>query len=126
LSVNIEKEVPLLLMAQLVVCALAVVSLLYLPIPILGMLAENYGVATAQAADSLSAFGFAYAVGFLVFGALSDRLGRKIVLLCGLCALAIITLCLIFVSNWQGFIALRICQGLAAASFPPVALALFI
>jgi len=100
-----------------------VVSLLYLPVPILDLLANSYGITTAQATDGLSAFGFAYASGFLIFGALSDRLGRKVVLVCGLVALTLVTVVLPFVANWQGFIALRILQGLAAATFPPVALA---
>jgi len=112
LTTNPKREIPLPLLAQLVICALSVVSLLYLPVPILGLLAESYDVT-----------GFAYAVGFLIFGALSDRLGRKTVLVYGLIALTLVTLCLAFVSNWQIFISLRICQGLAAATFPPVALA---
>jgi len=99
------------------------VSLLYLPVPILSLLAKDYGITGTQAASSLSAFGFAYATGFLIFGALSDRLGRKTVMVCGLIALAIVTLCLASVPDWQVFIALRVLQGLAAATFPPVALA---
>jgi len=117
------KSVSLSLLVQMVVCALSVVSLLYLPLPILPFLAQYYDVANMQVASSLSAFGFAYAAGFLVFGALSDRLGRKRVIIWGLIALTVISLCLALATNWQVFIVLRVLQGLAAASFPPVALA---
>jgi len=123
LNTHIKREISLPLLAQFVICALAVVSLLYLPVPILSLLAHNYHVTPAQAANSLSAFGFAYATGFLIFGALSDRLGRKRVMVCGLVILTVVTLCLAFTTSWQVFIALRVCQGLAAATFPPVALA---
>jgi len=123
LNAKIERDIPLSLLVQLVVCALSVVSLLYLPIPILSLLAENYGITPTQAAGSLSAFGFTYATGFLIFGALSDRLGRKMVMTCGLSALAVVTLCLTFVTDWQTFLLLRVLQGLTAATFPPVALA---
>jgi len=123
LNIKTERDAPLSLLTLLVICALSVVSLLYLPVPILALLAKDYGITGTQAASSLSAFGFAYATGFLIFGALSDRLGRKMVMVCGLIALAIVTLCLALVTDWQVFIALRILQGLAAATFPPVALA---
>jgi len=123
LNTQIRREISLPLLAQFVICALAVVSLLYFPVPILSLLANKYHVTTAQAANSLSAFGFAYAIGFLIFGALSDRLGRKRVMLYGLVTLTVVTVCLAFVTKWQFFIALRVLQGLAAATFPPVALA---
>lgn len=74
----------------LVACALAVVSLLYLPLPILPQLAQTHGLGSA-AAGVISAFGLAYASGFLIFGPLSDRLGRRRVMVCGLMALALVT-----------------------------------
>jgi len=123
LNTQIKREISLPLLTQFVICALAVVSLLYIPVPILSLLANNYHITAAQAANSLSAFGFAYAAGFLIFGALSDRLGRKRVMVYGLITLAVVTLCLAFATKWQVFIALRVLQGLAAATFPPVALA---
>jgi len=118
-----KREIPLSLLAQFVICALSVVSLLYFPVPILSLLAQKYNVAASRAAESLSAFGIAYAFGFLVFGALSDRIGRKVVMFYGLMMLTLITFSLALVENWQMFIILRVLQGFAAATFPPVALA---
>jgi len=123
LNTGTKRDVPFPLLILLVVCALSVVSLLYLPVPILSLLAKDYGITATQAANSLSAFGFAYATGFLIFGALSDRFGRKKVMVSGLVVLTIITLCLSLVVEWQSFITLRVLQGLAAAAFPPVVLA---
>ena len=115
--------IPVTLLMQMVVCALAVVSLLYIPVPILPILSAFYQLPADQAGLPLSAFGLMYATGFLFFGPLSDRLGRKVVLVGGLSLLTVITVGLIFVHTPKLFIAGRALQGFAAASFPPVALA---
>jgi YNFM family putative membrane transporter len=70
-----------------------------------------------------SAFGFAYAVGFLVFGPPSDRYGRKKVLVSGLLALALSTLGVAASPSFDVMIVLRCVQGLSAATFVPAALA---
>lgn len=111
------------LTAQLVACALAVVSLLYLPLPILPLLAQTYRLNPGESGFTLAAFGVAYACGFLVFGPLSDRVGRQPVMAGGLLALALVTVVLTMVSTPGTFLMGRALQGFAAASFPPVALA---
>lgn len=110
----------LALRALIVLCALAVVSLLYVPLPVLHLLEKNYQVG---AIGMISAFGFTYATGFLVFGPLSDRLGRRKVMVYGLFALTVITALLAFAETQFQLIAGRVLQGLIAASFPPVAIA---
>lgn len=107
----------------LVLCALAVVSLLYLPLPILPQLAQTHRMSTAASAGVISAFGFAYAAGFLIFGPLSDRLGRRLVMMWGLAALTLITVWLSTVQTVPLLLAGRAAQGLAAATFPPVVIA---
>lgn len=112
---------PSLALRMLVVlCALAVVSLLYLPIPVLHLLEESYGVG---ATGMISAFGFTYATGFLVFGPLSDWLGRRKVMVSGLIALTVITILLAIADTQYQLVIGRVLQGLIAASFPPVAIA---
>ena len=108
------------LRALMVVCALSVVSLLYLPLPVLPSLEQSYGVG---ASGMVSSFGLAYALGFLIFGPLSDRLGRCKVMVGGLLALTVITALLAVVQAPAALVAGRVCQGLAASSFPPVAIA---
>lgn len=109
--------------ALMVLCALAVVSLLYLPLPILSQVASAYRLPADQAGISMQMFGFAYAFGFLLFGPLSDRLGRTKILVGGLLGLMAATLFLAWVRTPEGFVVGRALQGFAAASFPPVALA---
>lgn len=108
------------LRALIVLCALAVVSLLYFPLPVLSSLEQSHGIG---ATGMISSFGLAYALGFLIFGPLSDRLGRRTVLLGGLVALTIITVVLATVHTPILLIAGRVLQGFIAASFPPVAIA---
>lgn len=110
------------LLMLIVFCALSVVSLLYIPVPILPLLATTYQLPQEQAGLALGVFGIACALGFMLFGPLSDRLGRRVVLVGGLAILAIlttITLALAWVAAPGG----RALQGFAAASFPPMALA---
>lgn len=117
---NDPRAVSTRLRALMVLCALSVVSLLYLPLPILGVLKQSYGV---DATGMVSSFGFAYAAGFLVFGPLSDRLGRRRVLVGGLLALICATAVLTLANSPAVLILGRVLQGLAASSFPPVAIA---
>lgn len=119
----VSQQRSTLLLIQMAVCALAVVSLLYIPIPILPLLASAYQLSGDHAGLALSAFAIAYACGFMVFGPLSDRLGRRTVLIAGLTLLVIVSLGLMWVHTAELFIAGRALQGFAAASFPPVALA---
>ncbi|UUO10153.1 MFS transporter [Alcaligenes faecalis] len=108
------------LRALMVVCALAVVSLLYLPLPILGVLKQSHSI---DATGMVSSFGFAYAAGFLIFGPLSDRVGRRNVMVAGLLALVGATVVLAVASTSWSLMVGRVLQGLAASSFPPVAIA---
>lgn len=104
----------------LVGCALAVVSLLYLPLPLLPSLTEQYG---QQASRLVSFYGFAYAVGFLVFGPLSDYVGRQRIMMVGLALLSVVTLVIVFAPTFTLLLIGRGIQGFIAASFPPVVIA---
>ncbi|WP_026423748.1 MFS transporter [Actinokineospora inagensis] len=106
----------------LVALALTVPAQLYLVIPLSPVLATEFTVDSAAWAGS--AFAIAYAVGFLVFGPLSERLGRRVVLVAGTAAVAITTVLVAVAPLWTEFLAARAAQGFAAASFAPVALAM--
>jgi YNFM family putative membrane transporter len=118
-SVRTPVAVPL---GVLVTCALLVLTQLYVAIPLaspVGREINNGNAATALA----TTYGLAYAAGFLVFGPLSDRYGRKTILVSGLLALALSTASLSVVHSLGTLGGLRAVQGFSAASFPPVALA---
>ncbi len=102
---------------------LVVVSELYVSIPLVPTMQQLFGVSQAQASWLGTAFGLAFAGGFLVFGPLSDRYGRKPILVPGLFALALSTLAVGFSPSYEVFIGLRVVQGIAAATFGPAAIA---
>lgn len=104
-------------------CSLVVVSCVYLTIPLITLFADIFKVSSSQAAWAGSAFSLAFAVGGLFFGVLSDRFGRKKMMLAGLLLLTVITPLIGSVSSFYWLVALRALQGLAASMFPPSVLA---
>ena len=105
----------------LVTTALFVLTQLYAAIPLLGPVAGDLG---ADATFALStSFSLAYAVGFLLWGPISDRYGRKRVMAAAIGVLTAATLLCATASSVPVMAALRALQGLSAAGFAPVALA---
>ncbi|MBP3040461.1 MFS transporter [Bacillaceae bacterium Marseille-Q3522] len=104
-------------------CGLVVVSCLYITIPLVTIFADSFAVTVDQAAWTSSAFSLFYALGFLVFGPLSDRYGRKKIIVFGLLALTIVTPILGVLDSLPALIFFRGLQGITAAAFAPAALA---
>jgi MFS family permease len=95
---------------------------LYVAIPLAPVVGE--ALASGGAAVALgTAYSLAYALGLIVFGPLSDRYGRKPILVPGMVALAIATAALSLASSMTTVGVLRAVQGLLAASFAAVTLA---
>ncbi|MFF0826329.1 MFS transporter [Brevibacillus sp. NPDC003359] len=104
-------------------CTLVVVSSVYLTIPLIEVFANVFKVSSSHAAWSSSAFSLAFAGGGVLFGVLSDRFGRKKMMLSGLFLLTVITPLIGSVDSFSWLVALRALQGLAASMFPPSVLA---
>jgi MFS family permease len=81
-------------------------------------------VTLSQAAWTSSAFSLSFAIGGLIFGILSDRYGRKHLMITGLILLLVITPLIGSVSGFASFVILQAVAGLAASMFPPSVLAL--
>lgn len=101
-----------LITAVFVWCSFVVVSGLYMTLPMGGVLAEAFHATPDQAAWTNSMFSFAYALGFLLFGPLSDRVGRWLMMFRGLLVLAAILPLLRLSPSLPVLIALRAVQGL--------------
>lgn len=113
-----------LLMLLLMLAALLVVGQLYVTLPFSVRLGGRWQVSQAQASWVGSAFGFAYASGFLLLGRLSDQYGRRQVLSGALVLLALASAAVALASRFELLLGARAVQGLVAALFAPTALAL--
>ena len=119
------EQAPVLAPLAVLVCsALLVLSQLYLAIPLAPVVAEVLGRGGSATAAALgTTYALAYGLGFLIFGPLSDRYGRKPILVPGMAVLAIVTAGLAAAPSLPVLAVLRTVQGLVAASFSAVALA---
>lgn len=105
----------------LVVTALFVLTQLYAAIPLSTPVSSALG---GDATFALStSFSLTYAAGFLIWGPVSDRYGRKRVMAIAVGVLAVTTLLCALASSPSAMTLLRALQGLSASGFAPVALA---
>ncbi|MFD1038269.1 MFS transporter [Virgibacillus byunsanensis] len=104
-------------------CALIVVSSVYVTTPLIPVFSTIFQITPAMAAWTSSVFSLFYAIGFLIFGPLADRFGRKQIIVFGLTSLTIITCLIGFVDHFFWLVVLRGIQGFFAASFAPTAIA---
>jgi len=111
-----------LMTANLFSGALLVLSALYFTVPIIQVLGQEFSVSTSTAAWAGTAFSAFFAIGCLIYGPLSTRLGRKRVMVAGLIGLALATGLTFFTDSFAMLLILRCLQGATASTFSPVAL----
>ncbi|MGW4246009.1 MFS transporter [Nocardia sp. NPDC004722] len=107
------------------VCAVGilVVGQLYVVLPVLNRLAADWDTSKSAATWTTTAFGLAYGAGFLVTGPLSDRWGRRPVIVGGLLATVVSSLLVAVAPGLATGLSARILQGLTASFFAPAAFA---
>lgn len=101
---------------------LVVLCSLYATIPLLPVFASTFNLTANQAAWAGSIFSIFFAAGCLFVGVLSDRYGRKNVMIVGLVCFSFVTFLVGLSNNYSSLLVLRAIQGVAAATFSPVAL----
>ncbi len=104
-------------------CALVIVSSVYVTTPLYNVFSLTYEVGTATSTWVSGSFSFCYAIGFLFFGILANRLGSKEIIVLGLALLTLITFIIGFIDHFVWLVILRGIQGFVAATFAPTALA---
>ncbi len=92
--------------------------------PLIPRLASLFAVSAQTIALSVPAYLIPYGAATLVYGPLSDRIGRWPVLLTSLGAFVVLTAATAWAPTVAAFIGIRIATGLGAAGVVPVALAL--
>ncbi|MGA6223724.1 MFS transporter [Streptomyces umbrinus] len=107
--------------ALLTALGVLVVGQMYTVLAMLTPMADSFATTPTQTTWTATAFGFAYAAGFLIAGPLSDRYGPRTVITGGLVGATATTLAVSVAPSLTWAVVLRIAQGLTAATFAPSA-----
>ncbi|MGD9331265.1 MAG: MFS transporter [Desulfobacterales bacterium] len=92
--------------------------------PIMPVYAVQLGAGGTQLGLIIASFNIARSIFNPVVGSLSDRLGRKPLMLTGLFCYALLSLAYVQVTSVSGLIAVRFAHGMAAVCVAPVAMAM--
>jgi Arabinose efflux permease len=95
----------------------------YVTQPLLPMLANAFSISPLQASGSFTITTFTLGLSLLIYGPLSDALGRRGLMLLTLLGTTLTTFCLSFVANYEMLLALRGIQGFFLAGLPAIAVA---
>lgn len=95
----------------------------YVTQPLLPMIADQFSVSPLQANTSFTITTFVLGLSLLIFGPISDALGRKWLILVTMLGIIGTTFFLAFVSEYQALLILRGLQGFFLAGLPAIAIA---
>lgn len=98
-------------------------SLLYFVQSLLPIYSDYFGISAAQASLALSSTTGIMAVALLFSGVLSDRIGRKPIMLASLFASTVLTFLMVFSPNWATLVAIRFAMGISLCGVQAVAMA---
>ena len=120
----IEKDTPLFMRTVLALFAggFATFALLYCVQPMMPVLSREFSINAAQSSLILSVSTATLAIGLLITGPISDRLGRKPVMVLALFCAAICTLASALMPSWEGVLITRALVGLSLSGLAAVAM----
>ncbi|WP_264158835.1 MFS transporter [Streptomyces arboris] len=98
-----------------------VVGQMYTVLALLHPMALSLNTTPQQVTWTATAFGIAYAAGFLIAGPLTDRYGPRAVMVTGMVAATVSTAAAGTAPDLTWAVVLRVVQGLTAAAFAPAA-----
>ncbi|AXA92017.1 MFS transporter [Massilia sp. YMA4] len=98
-------------------------ALLYCVQPLMPLLAHEFALTPAQSSLSLSISTGALALSLLVSSVISDRFGRKPIMVAAMAVAALMTLACAFADGYGQLLALRALLGLALGGMPAIAMA---
>ncbi|VVT00584.1 Inner membrane transport protein YnfM [Sphingomonas aurantiaca] len=98
-------------------------SLLYSVQPLLPLFAAQYGLTAEAASLAVSLATGPLAIGILFAGFVSDRVGRRPLMIAAMFAAGALTVAAAVVPGWNGLLVLRFLTGVALAGVPAVAMA---
>ena len=120
----IEKGTPAFMRTVLALFSggFATFALLYCVQPMMPLLSRDFGINAAQSSLVLSVSTAMLAIGLLITGPLSDRLGRKPVMVLALACAALATLASAVMPTWQTVLITRALVGLSLSGLAAVAM----
>ncbi|WP_438463585.1 MFS transporter [Marinomonas sp. PE14-40] len=95
----------------------------YVTQPLLPMIASKFAISSLEANASFTITTFILGLSLLIYGPLSDALGRKWLMLVTMLGIVITTFTLAFASQYQDLLILRGVQGFFLAGLPAMAIA---
>ena len=121
----IEEKTPAFWRATLALClgSFMVFSNVYVTQPLLPEFQQVFGITTLQANWSLAIVTLMLGLSLLVYGPLSDALGRRPIMLATLSGVVITTLALSQITDYSTLVFLRAVQGFFLGGLPAIALA---
>ncbi|RBJ81467.1 MFS transporter [Pseudomonas sp. MWU12-2534b] len=123
-EVYIEKGTPLFMRTVLALFSggFATFALLYCVQPMMPLLSTEFSINAAQSSLILSVATAMLAIGLLITGPISDRIGRKPVMLAALLAAALCTIASALMPSWHGVLLMRALVGLSLSGLAAVAM----
>jgi YNFM family putative membrane transporter len=120
----IEKNTPLFKRTVLALFAggFSTFALLYCVQPMMPLLSQEFSINAAQSSLVLSVATALLAIGLLITGPVSDRLGRKSVMVLALFCAAIATIASALMPTWETLLATRALVGLSLSGLAAVAM----
>lgn len=95
----------------------------YVTQPLLPMIAQSFSISVLEANASFTITTFVLGISLLIFGPLSDALGRKWLILVTMIGIVITTFALALTTQYQTLLMLRGLQGFFLAGLPAIAIA---
>ena len=123
-EVYIEKGTPMFMRTVLALFSggFATFALLYCVQPMMPLLSREFSINAAQSSLILSVSTGMLAIGLLITGPISDRIGRKPVMVAALLAAALCTIASALMPSWQGMLVMRALVGLSLSGLAAVAM----
>jgi YNFM family putative membrane transporter len=121
----IEENTPAFWRATLALCcgSFMIFSNLYVTQPLLPEFQQAFGISTLQANASLAVATLLLGFSLLIYGPLSDAMGRRGIMLITMSGVVITTFALAWVPNYTSLILLRALQGFLLGGLPAIAIA---
>ncbi|SDB66375.1 MFS transporter, YNFM family, putative membrane transport protein [Pseudomonas sp. NFACC23-1] len=123
-DIYIEKGTPMFMRTVLALFSggFATFALLYCVQPMMPLLSTEFSINAAQSSLILSVATGLLAIGLLITGPISDRIGRKPVMVAALFAASLCTIASAMMPTWHGVLLLRALVGLSLSGLAAVAM----